>query len=252
MKIRLSTMTAATILTGLCASASQETIGGKYTIDTDLTVKSLTDASGSFAVHGHDYDDLFALNYNWGSSNDTDLFGQGQERLSFNSAPTAAGPGSSILAGFLNPVTNNAGIDVIFFESGDSPTKDKPNLPEAQWLDPIANLEIELLSASVDGTASSWADMVVLDFLTGDAVGDNGATSFGVYVYGLDLSTLGIGDGDTVSQLYIGNTVGSADQDPDVVYAAGVAATAIPTPGAAVMGLVALGGLAMRRRRRAA
>ncbi len=241
---------AITGLLGFSAAAQADTvlIGGLYEIDTDLTVESLTDASGSFNVSSHPYDDLFDLDYNWGSSNDTDLMGQGQERLSFNTAPTATGPGSSILAGFLNDVTNGAGIDVIFFESGDAPLTDQPDLPEEDWLDPIANLEIELLAASLDGTASSWVDLVVLDFLTGDEVGADGITSFGVYVYGLDLSTLGIADGATVSELHIGNTVGSTDQDPDVVYAAG--ATVIPAP--ATLALLGLGALAGRRRRRAA
>jgi len=258
MKIRLvrnACLIAVIVGFGAAAHASTVVIGGLYEIDTDLTVESLTNASGSFNVHGHDYDDLFALDYNWGSSNDTDLSGQQQERLSFDSAPSATGPGSSILAGFLNDVTNGTGIDVIFFESGDSPTKDQPMLPEADWLNPIANLEIELLAASLTGTDNSWVDLVVLDFLTGDQVGDDGATDYGVYVYGLDLSTLGIPAGDTVSQLYIGNTLGSTDGDPDVVYGAGGGITAasnpaVPEPSACLLlGIGMLGLLAFCRTR---
>ncbi|WP_442482876.1 PEP-CTERM sorting domain-containing protein [Aeoliella sp. SH292] len=240
------------VLLGLGTAASHAStvlVGGLYEVDTDLTVKSLTSSSGSFNVVSHDYDDLFALDYNWGSSNDTDLAGQQQERLSFNTAPTVAGPGSSILAGFLNPVTNGAGIDVIFFESGDAPTTNQPGLPEADWLNPLANNQIELLAVSVDRTAGSWVDVVVLDFLTGDEVGEDGVTDYGVYVYGLDLSTLGIADGATVSQLYVGNTVGSIARNPDVVYAAG--ANVIPEPSTiAILGIAGVAGLAMVRRRR--
>lgn len=237
---------AAGSLVGLMLTSSTQaasvTVGGAWTVDDSEVITSIGSYSGGFTSHGHSYSDLFAFGSNWGALYDGNT---SSRRLTFETGATATGPGSSLYAGFSAPITNGIGYDVLFFESGDSPTKDQPLLPPQDHLDPILNLEIELLSASLSGAASTWVDMTVVDFLIGTSVGDAGGTNYGVYVYALDLSDLGIPLGGTLSNLYIGNTLGSTDGDPDIVL--GVGTGSVPEP--ASLALIGLGGLALIRRR---
>ena len=152
---------------------------------------------------------------------------------------------------FLNTILNIPGIDIIAFESGDTPT-DGANLPVSPG-DP-SNDEVENLAASLTGAPGSFVDFTVLDFLTEAQVGGS-ATAFGVYVLGLDLSDLGLAEGDHVSALVFGNSGSYLDHDPDIAWAGGVTGAAgpvIPLPPALPLMLGGLAMLGVLRRRAAA
>lgn len=232
------------------APAQAVNIGGLVDVDPNLGVASFTGASGSFSTNSHPNNDLGALGNNWGGVFIGDS--TAQRRLNFlGSDPGPGGdPNVFITANFLNPIVNNAGIDVVLFEQGDPPT-DGSNVTVAP--DDPTNDELELIAASLDGSNGSFADFSVLGFLTSAQVGGS-ATSFGVYVFGLDLSLLGVADGASVSSLVFGNTGAFLDHDPDIVWGGGVAA-AIPVPAAlplmaSVVGLLGVAGWRRRRQLR--
>jgi len=203
------------------ANASSVTFGS-FTIDTALAVTSLTDGVGSLNAHhtgSGGYPDMLALPGNiltgYVFNGDTS-----EDRLTFNDGKTAftgPNPNASMKGTFGAPIYNNLGVDVYIFESGDAPN-------------PPLNNQFELIAASTSGAAGTWINASQLGFLTqADLGGSN--TTFGLYVYGIDLSDLGITDGASLAALYFGNTCGAnvncatangGGNNPDVELIVGV------------------------------
>lgn len=247
-----------TILATLAVSAVAMTgtahavlVGGTYDVDPNLGVASFSSTSGSFSTNSHPNNDLGALSNNWGG-----IFGgdsAAQRRLNFlGSNPGAGNANVTATAVFQNAIFNNPGIDIIAFEQGDVPT-DGSNNPVAAN-DPT-NDEVELLSASLTGAAGTFVDFTVLDFLTSSQVGGT-STTFGVYVFGIDLDSLGVASQTSISSLTFGNSSGFLDHDPDIVWGGGVTGAAVAVPEASAMlslalvGLVSLGGPKLWKRLR--
>jgi len=193
----------------LSLPAHAVTIGGIYEIDPSLAITTLSNKSGSIATHGHNYSTFTALGNNWGGSG---------RRTTLNDSKASGAPNASLMGTFANPLTNIPGYDFYLFESGDASTA--PNWSQA-----------ELVAVSLTGAAGTWIDMAIVGFLLGTDVGDARGTNYGVYVLAFDLSALGVADGVTVSSLYFANSgTRASNNNPDIVYAAGVAVT--PLPGA--------------------
>ncbi|GMG81067.1 hypothetical protein LNKW23_02790 [Paralimibaculum aggregatum] len=246
-----SLVSAVALSLGLGAGAAQAVvIGGSYDVNPALGVESFGPATGSYSTNSHSYADIGALGNNWGGVFIDDS--AAQRRLNFLGSDPGAGNANVYLeAFFINTILNIPGIDIIAFESGDTPTDAANNPVPAN--DPT-NDEVENLSASLTGAAGTFADFTVLGFLTDAQVGGS-ATSFGVYVLGLDLGDLGLAEGDFVSSLVFGNSASLLDHDPDIVWGGGVTGAegpVVPVPAALPLLLSALGMLGLLRRRAAA
>jgi hypothetical protein len=151
-------------------------------------------------------------------------------------------------------IYNNPGVDILIFESGDPPTAPGN----------YSNNQYELVSASLTGANGTWIDASILGFLAQNQLGGT-STSFGTYVYGIDLSNLGVAEGASISSLFFGNTCGAScaggGNNPDVVWIGGVAGAdaaaapeTTPLPTALPMflsGVFGVGGLLRWRKRKA-
>ena len=221
-----------------------------------FAVTSLSGYVGSFNAHNTNsggYPSIVALGnllgyiYNGNTSED---------RLTFNEAKTAftgANPNAYAKGTFAAPIFNNSGFDIYIFNSGDAPTAPGN----------YSNNQYELVSASLTGATGTWVNSTLLGFVHQSQLG-GASNAFGVYVYGIDLSSLGLAEGASVASLSFGNTCGAAcgggDNNPDVEWIGGrlgtaaPEASATPLPGALplfVSGLAGIGGVAGWRRRRA-
>ncbi len=230
-------------------SAQADLVGGAggHNVDPTLGVASFSGATGTFSTNSHTFAQIGALGNNWGNVHSG---GSGNRRLNFTGLnPGAGDPTSSIKGTFLNTIFNNPGIDLIVFESGDAPT-DGSNTVD---FDDPGNTELEILAASLNGNSGSYVDFVPLGFLLANQVGGT-STTFGVYVLGLDLDSLGIANGASITSLFFGNSGAFNDHDPDIVWGGGVtgAASAVPEASAGlcvlVAGVLGIGGPALKRR----
>jgi hypothetical protein len=254
MKFKYLAFVGATLLG---ASQAQATSIGSYDVDPSLAVTSASSYVGSFNAHNTNaggYPSIVALGnllgyiYNGNTSED---------RLTFNEAKTAftgSNPNASLKGTFGASIFNNTGVDIYIFESGDAPAGPGD----------YSNNQFELLSASLTGANGTWVNSSLLGFVPQSQLGGS-STTFGVYVYGIDLTDLGLSTGASIAALYFGNTCGAScaggTNNPDVEWiggrlgsAAAEPASETPLPGALPLfasGLAAVGGMAGWRRRRA-
>jgi hypothetical protein len=243
-----------TFFGGLLLFASQgayaATVGG-YEIDPTKAVGSFSTpvagAGASFSTNsGPNYTTLYAFGNSWGGIYVQSVEGgvYSGRRLNFNGV---TGNDVHIRANFTAPIVNQAGIDFYVFESGDANAN------------PAPNGDTDYVAVSLTGLAGSWVDMTLLSFLPSTTLGAPvGTPPFGVYVYGIDFSSLGVAPGATLASLFFGNSTTNVAgvRDPDIVYGAAAALAAeTPVPAALPLfatGLGALGLLAYRRRRKQA
>ncbi|QEG33366.1 hypothetical protein [Bythopirellula goksoeyrii] len=252
-RISMLAIVATAALALSAGSAPAVLVGGAggYDVDPTLGVGSISGATGSFSTNSHSYAQIGALGYNWGGIYVGGTAPYAARRLNFLGTDPGVGgdPNTYITGSFLNPIFNNPGIDIIIFESGGTPTNGSSTVD----FDDPTNTQLELVAASLSGTTGTYVDFVPLDFLTDSEVGGS-STTFGVYVYGLDLSSLSVAGGTSVSSLYFGNSGAYLDHDPDVVWGGGVTGAAVAVPEASaglcvlLAGVLGIGGPALRRR----
>lgn len=216
MKIRYLAAAGLAVVSLSQAQGATVNIGGTYAIDTTLGVTSVSDRVGSFAAHTTNtggYPQFATIGNTLGTVYNADYSAglASEDRLSFNNYEnntngpsfTGSNPNASIKTTFGGAIYNNVGVDIYIFESG------TPSSP--------GNNQFELLAASVSGASGSWVTATQIGFLyanpdLGNAM--SGGTGFGLYVYGIDLSDLGIADGASISALYFGNTCGTCAGGP--------------------------------------
>jgi hypothetical protein len=231
------------------AQAATVSVGGFYDIDTALGVASISNEVGYLNAHltgspGYapfvSMSGLLGYVFNGNTSEDRLTLNDGKDL-------TGTNPLASFQGTFGGLVYNNPGVDLYIFESGDAPVA----------AGDYSNNQYELVSASTSGTSGTWLDATILGFLYWSQLGGTD-DRYGLYVYGIDLTDLGVADGASVASLYFGNTCGPdcaggkmGGNNPDVEWiggVAGAAVAAVPLPAglpllAGGLGLMALFGL---------
>lgn len=221
-------------------NAYAATVGG-FEIDPSKGVATFSNPTGTYSTSsGPNYTTLYSFGNSWGGIYVQSVQGGSYSGRRLNFLGTT-GHDVSIQANFTAPIVNQAGHDFYIFESGDANSATPPN-GDTDWV------------AAKLTSGGSWVDLDLLGFLTSTEVGGPVTTAYGVYVFGLDFSDLGVAPGASLTSLIFGNSTTGLDgvRDPDIVYGAAAATSEVPLPAALplfVAGLGALGIFARRKKR---